>query len=331
MTTHTALLTVSQAKALQSLLEARGWEQQEKQYCLFSARHVQDKVNVAVYEKGPKIVVQGKGTAEFVQFILEPEILGVARLDYGGDCLEQTEVKAGKKTGSNSVQLLSSGGKSQLDSEQLVSHFGIDESGKGDVFGPLVVAAVHTEGEVAQKLANVGLMDSKKIGTDKRIVELANEIRRSGVAFEVVLISPQKYNQLYPQFGSNLNRLLAWGHARAIASLAEKVPDCKHALSDQFAKGPVLNQALARFPQAAHISLKQRTKAESDIAVAAASILAREKFIAWLQEEGYRLGITLPRGASAKVSSVLQKLQNESQSLENLVKMHFRTVQLLTK
>jgi ribonuclease HIII len=138
------------------------------------------------------------------------------------------------------------------------------------------------------------------------------------------MIGPERYNQLYTKFG-NLNRLLAWGHARVIENLLEQKPDCPRALSDQFANPKLIKSALLE--RGKGIILEQRTKAESDVAVAAASILAREKFIDWLRDGKEKFGVELPRGASATVKAVARQLmaENGPEVLNQVAKTHFKT------
>jgi ribonuclease HIII len=166
---------------------------------------------------------------------------------------------------------------------------------------------------------------SMAIGSDERIAKLAAEIRQvRGLVWEVIAIHPERYNQLYEKFG-NLNRLLAWGHARIIENLLERVPDCPRAISDQFANPAVLQRALQE--RGRGIELVQRTKAESDPAVAAASILAREAFVAWLKAQGVRYGVECPKGVSEAVKQSARKLVEENgvEILQVLCKAHFRT------
>ena len=114
---------------------------------------------------------------------------------------------------------------------------GTDESGKGDYFGPLVCAAVCVDEAGAGTLRSIGVRDSKTC-TDGEIRELAEKIRELCAGkFEVIEISPERYNTLYGELareGKNLNTMLAWGHARAIEELLKKV-DCSVAIADQFA------------------------------------------------------------------------------------------------
>ena len=172
---------------------------------------------------------------------------------------------------------------------------------------------------------DAGVQDSKRIGSDARIHALAEVIRKETLGLtETVLIGPEKYNELYKNFG-NLNSLLGWGHARVIENLLTKKPDCPRSLSDQFADKRVIERSLLAKGQ--KIRIEQRTKAESDIAVAAASILAREAFIDWLERTGKKLGIRLGRGVSAGVKEAAQKLvgANGPESLRTVAKVHFRT------
>ena len=295
MNSYTHALTTEQATKLRSLLEELGFEFSPKQYTLFFAQ--KNKLSVAVYEKGPKVLIQGKGVEEFVQFELEPKILGEAKLGY-------EEVHS---------------------PEMFEPHFGVDESGKGDFFGPLVIAGVYVDRGVARKLMVAGVQDSKRIGSDARIRALADAIRKTSMGLnEVVLIGPARYNQLYEKFG-NLNKLLGWGHARVIENLLAKKPDSPRSLSDQFADKRVIEQSLLGHGR--KIDIQQRPRAESDIAVGAASILARDAFISWLDREGKKLGVRLERGASPAVKSAAEKLVELKgpEVLRQVAKVHFRT------
>src|SRR3954451_17297298 len=184
MTSYTHAVTTEQAAKLRSLLKELSFEFAERPYTLFFAQ--KNKLSVAVYEKGPKILVQGKGIEEFVQFELEPKILGEAKLGY-------EEVHS---------------------PEMFQPHFGVDESGKGDFFGPLVIAGVYVDAGIARKLLDAGVQDSKRIGSDARIHALSDAIRKNTHGLnDTVEIGPAKYNEMFASFG-NLNSLLRWGHAK---------------------------------------------------------------------------------------------------------------------
>src|SRR5476651_1521544 len=160
MNSYTHPLSTDQATKLRSLLRDLGFDFAPKPYTLFFAQ--KNKLSVAVYEKGPKVLLQGKGIEEFVQFQLEPRILGEAKLGY-------EEVHS---------------------PEMFEPHFGVDESGKGDFFGPLVIAGVYVDRGIARKFKDAGIQDSKKIGTDKRIRDLAKIIKTTQGAVSNVVEIP---------------------------------------------------------------------------------------------------------------------------------------------
>lgn len=297
MTTHTAPLTPDQAETLRKVLDHQGFEFETKPYALFAAR--KGKLNVTVYEKGPKVLIQGKETEDFIRFTLEPEVTGVAKLGY----------------------------EEILEPDRFAPHFGIDESGKGDYFGPLVIAGAYTDATIARRLIEAGIMDSKRVTSAARIRQLAAIIRAvPGCTTTVISIGPERYNSMFASF-KNLNRLLAWGHARAIENLANARPECPRTLSDQFAKPEVLQRALK--DKGLTIQLEQRTKGESDTAVAAASILARERFIDWMDKASSGSGIKLPLGASDAVIQAARDLvaRDGPEILEKVAKLHFKTTQ----
>ncbi|MBG7608383.1 MAG: hypothetical protein IZT59_10190 [Verrucomicrobia bacterium] len=192
MTSHTTPLTLTQAGKLRDVLEEQNFEFIAKQYTIFAAK--KGTLNVSVYEKGPKVLIQGKDTEDFIRFTLEPQVTGEAKLGY----------------------------EEVADPEHFAPHFGIDESGKGDFFGPLVVAGVYTDGDITRHLIKSGIMDSKRISSPASIRKLAAVINATpGIAFDVIALRPEKYNELYTSF-KNLNRMLAWGHATVIEELTKK-------------------------------------------------------------------------------------------------------------
>ncbi|NMA42560.1 MAG: ribonuclease HIII [Oligosphaeraceae bacterium] len=293
-------INAQQSEQLHALLSARGWQFDSIPYAYWRAQY--PRVNVVSYESG-KLTVQGEGTADFVQFILEPEVLKEARFGYEA---ELTQIE---------------------NPEMFKPHAGIDESGKGDFFGPLVIACCYTDESNAKKLLEHGVCDSKSIGSDKKIMALDEKIRQvCNDQFSLVCIGPEAYNRLYDSF-ANLNRMLAWGHARALENLLEKQPDCPRAISDQFARPDLVRKAL--LDKAKKIKLEQRVKAESDIAVAAASILARAEFVRRIAALEKTYQVKLPRGAGAPVLAAGREIvkSNREDILPKIAKMHFKTAQ----
>ena len=299
LTSYTCKLDAELSCKLRALLKERGWEFYDVQYARFAAR--KEKTNVVYYESG-KLVMQGKGTQEFVEFMLEPEVLGQARIGY----------------------------ETVLNPELLLPRLGVDESGKGDFFGPLCIAGVYVNGDIVQAWKDAGIKDSKNISSDKRIGELAELIRETkGCVTSVVPVGNEAYNRLYTKMGS-VNRVLAWGHARVIENLMAQrdrmQPAPVRAISDQFAYDKK-TVASALMVLGREIELIQRHKAEEDLAVAAASILARHEFVTRLDKLGKQFGVEFPKGASAQVDKVAREFV-ETQGAEKLAqvaKVHFRT------
>lgn len=275
-------------KLIQDLVN-QGFEITKPPYTIFSAK--KKGISCTLYQSG-KLMVQGKGLAEFMEFYLEPQILGTFNFSYQDLTIDTTP------------------------------HIGIDESGKGDFFGPLCVAGVQAEGPAIIQLKKLGVKDSKTL-SDSSIVKIGNKIRKEYI-HHVVKINPAKYNELYAQF-KNLNHLLAWGHATAIEQLVART-NCQNVIIDQFADERVVIRALQR--KKMKIELSQRHRGEEDLVVAAASILARQTFIEALAQLSEKYKIEIPKGASAKTISVGKKLVREygSEVLEQVGKMHFKTL-----
>jgi ribonuclease HIII len=298
LTSYTCALAEPEARALEKYLREHGYEFREVPYARFAAG--KEKVNVVFYESG-KLVVQGKGTREFVEFVLEPGILKQARLGY----------------------------ETVLNPELLLPRLGVDESGKGDFFGPLCIAGVYVNEQVVKAWENSGIRDSKHISSDKKIGELARLIRETpGCVTAVVPIGNEAYNRLYSKMGS-VNAILAWGHARVIENLMQQKermnPPPVRAISDQFAanKSTVAN-ALMNLGR--EIELVQRHRAEEDVAVAAASILARHEFVDRLRGLEEQFGAKLPKGASGAVDELAREFvaSQGAEKLAKVAKMHFR-------
>lgn len=207
------------------------------------------------------------------------------------------------------------------------SHIGTDESGKGDFFGPLVIAGVCVDDKSKKLFAEIGVKDSKKLD-DKKIKQLALKIKENSV-YSSVVIMPQKYNELYLKF-KNLNKLLAWGHARAIENILDKT-SCEYALADKFGDESLIQNAL--MTKGRNIKLKQAVRAEADIAVAAASVLARAEFVKRMEEIEEKYMLPFSKGASSKVVEQAQKFVEEYsfEKLNEVAKMHFKTVNEIRK
>jgi len=274
--------------SLKNLLHNEGFSFEGMDHALWAAK--KEGIKAILYKSG-KILVQGKGACDFAS-----KYLGATH-----------EVKP------------------EINASKHESWIGTDESGKGDYFGPLVIAGVFVNKDNLQKLQELNIKDSKKIN-DELITKLAFKIK-SCSTFSVITITPVKYNELYGKF-KNLNSLLAWGHARAIENILEK-KECKNALSDKFGNESLIKNALMKHGRT--IELEQRHRAEDDIAVAAASILARNEFITRMDKMSHEYQIPFQKGASDKVkeqaSEFIRKYGREN--LKCIAKLHFKTTKEL--
>lgn len=205
--------------------------------------------------------------------------------------------------------------------QQFVTHIGTDESGKGDFFGPLVIAGVMADEKAAKYFLDLGIKDSKKL-TDKKMLSLAVEIKKTS-PHSIIAISNSKYNELYANM-KNLNRLLAWGHARVIENILEK-NSCEYALSDKFGDESLIKSALMKNGRS--IRLDQMCKAESDIAVAAASVLARATFVQKIQAMEDMYGVKFQKGCSGLVKDGAKIFieKHGAEKLKEVCKSHFKT------
>lgn len=203
---------------------------------------------------------------------------------------------------------------------------GSDESGKGDFFGPLVVSAVVVDDSTAAKLAAAGVKDCKLL-TDKKILQLEDVIKSTVVDFSVLELKPKAYNLRYKQVlaqGGKLNQLLGYGHVAALSQVLERHEDCHAALIDQFTTSLVnVRELTRRFPNCV---VKQQPKAEVNLAVAAASVLARARFLRTMAELAEAAGeAILPKGGGAQATACARRLADRlgKAELVNFVKLHF--------
>ncbi len=292
---YTLQLSADEALLLEKKLRSRaGFNAAERPYASFCFEG--PAVNVAYFPKKGKLLVQGSGSDEFLECVL--------RLDPAGSAPAPGTLPKGLV--------------------DVSPHFGVDESGKGDYFGPLVVAGVYSDELCAHELLKLGCKDSKAFSDDRALHNVAERVKAlPGVVYEVICIGPARYNELYADFG-NLNRLLAWGHARVIAALHDKVPSCPRALSDQFANEWVLKRALGQ--RHIPVTLEQRPRAESDVAVAAASILARDRFVQWMHATSAAAGCPIPLGCAPHVMKAARAFvqKHGRERLADVAKLHFK-------
>lgn len=284
----------AQRTRLEEYCRNRGWEFGAAPYAHWKVKG--DKLSIVAYQSGA-LTIQGKNAPDFIQFVLEPDILGEFHFNTPDENLIQDDYQF---------------------------HGGIDESGKGDFFGPLVIAGACVDKKQAVELINLGVKDSKLIKSTKKIYTAAAGIRAViPQKYAVVTIGPEAYNRLYSSMG-NLNRLLAWGHARVIENLLELAPECPRMLSDKFADESLIKRALMQ--KGKTIQLDQQVRAESDVAVAAASILAREGFLKNMEKLSRIAECELPRGGGHNATECAKVIKEKHgiDFLGKVAKLHFK-------
>ena len=302
--------------SLRRLAEERGWTVEERDInygCQARVSDGENKATVSFYTTG-KALIQGR------QSPLTRELDSWWASSHSNRSAYVPPPNA-KASGDVGMPL-----RSGMSRTRGVARIGIDESGKGDYFGPLVAAGVYVDLQTETELASGGVQDSKRL-SDNRILALAEQITES-CPHSVVTIGPARYNELYKKIG-NVNHMLAWAHARCLENLLQTVR-CELAVSDQFGDESYLENAL--MSRGRQITLEQRPRAEDDVAVAAASILARAEFVRRLQMLSKRAGVELPKGASDPrilevASGILAREGREA--LAEYAKIHFRTTEAL--
>jgi len=292
---YTVALNDEQMEKVRAYADDRIWEPFSPEYSRFGFKSKTAGVTLVGYKSG-KLVISGKGTEELVQNFIEPEVTKEAKLGYD-------EV---------------------LNPEWYEPHAGLDEAGKGDLFGPVVAATVIADGDAVRAWIKAGVRDSKTI-VDSNIFRLEALIRKTpGVVVKTAYCGMDKYNGLMAKPLANLNKLLAWLHARAIEAALEEKP-VEWGLLDQFSKQPLVQNQMKK--DGVTFDLRMRTHGESDPVVAAASICARAEFVRQMNALSEMCGETLKKGASAQVKAQGKKLveKNGEDFLPKIAKMHFRT------
>lgn len=274
-----------------------------KQYAFWEIKH---KDFTAIFYNSSKFVIQGKNIGQLLE-----KLGGEFKSPFNIASSHQSSPRKGEGEASTTslITLHSS------------PYIGTDESGKGDFFGPLVVAGVMLDEKNRKIFEELGIKDSKTL-KDEQMLKMSQQIQKNSV-FSVVVISNERYNELYIKF-RNLNKLLAWGHARVIENILEK-KHCDYALSDKFGDESLIQNALMEKGQT--IKLEQRVRAESDLAVAAASVLARATFVQRMRDMESFYGCKFPKGCNGNVKDAAREFTNQfgKKRLYEVCKGHFKT------
>jgi ribonuclease HIII len=293
---YTAKLDDAQMEKLRTICEARSFEPFEVAYTRFAFKSDPARVNVCAYTSG-KVVIAGKGTEEFVTMTLEPEVTGAAKLGYDA----------------------------VLHPDWFEAHAGLDESGKGDFFGPVIAATVIADRPAIEAWIAAGVKDSKQIA-ETQIIKLDKLIRETrGVVVRTRYCGMPRYNELMARPRANLNSLLAWMHAAALHEALPLKP-VPWGLLDQFSKQPLVQKELAKMGRK-DFDLRMRTKAEEDPVVAAASVVARAEFVRQMHALSKKFGAKLQKGAGPLVKEQANQIIEKfgARALGEFAKLHFRT------
>lgn len=202
---------------------------------------------------------------------------------------------------------------------------GSDEAGKGDYFGPLVICSFVAKRSQFDELNKLGVRDSKLI-TPHEIHRIAEHlIGKYSQQFQIMKLMPAQYNALYEKFkrsNKNLNHLLAWGHARNILDLQSKC--CFEGfIVDKFSSRDLISTSISEIKQ---VKIIQQTKAESDVCVASASILARHIYVSAMEQMSHDYRFNFPLGAGHQVKEAIHEFEKKfgAESLVKVMKMHFK-------
>lgn len=212
--------------------------------------------------------------------------------------------------------------------EGIKPRLGVDEVGKGDYFGPLVVVSCFVNNDFVEKYQVLGVGDSKKF-SDSRVRSMYNELKNYKYYYTSV-VYPQEYNGLYSKL-KNVAILLAKEHSKVIElglkDLKEKNIDCKMVVIDQFSsKKSRITDELGPLALDSGIEFVQFHKGESDIAVAAASIIARGIFLDEMDKMKDEYYFDFPKGASSVIAPAKEFVKRYGvDELEKVAKISFKT------
>jgi ribonuclease HIII len=311
--------TMDAQQRVRRAIEAEdGWQRKDIQHTIYAIELIngKSKALIAQYASG-KLVVSGRGSA----FDRVCEIVS-------GFLKEDNPVPKPPEEKTNIATASSMRQQGSID----LPYIGTDESGKGDYFGPLVIAGAYVDEESIIKLTDLGVKDSKKL-TDRQVSDLTHKVQHilGRNRYKIITIAPDRYNSFYDELsreGKNLNVLLAWGHARALEDLVAST-GCMIAVADQFGDERYIQEKLMKEARSKQLILIQKPRAEIEIGVATASILARYTFLQWLDTTSKQYGITLPKGASDAVILAAKSFvaTHGRGELKKVAKLHFKTTE----
>lgn len=200
---------------------------------------------------------------------------------------------------------------------------GSDETGKGEWFGPLVVTVTALTPEEIIELRKMGVRDSKTIKKEE-LMKLAEQLFKMHFSRFTITLSPEKYNQMYSKFeseGKSLNDMLAWAHSAVIKSMLKsiKAKNAKVVIDKfDFEKTEYRLESVDR----SNVEIIQKSKGESEIPVATASIIAKYTFETEVDKLNIKYHIDLRK---------VQPNDIDESILPFVAKLHFKNIYIPPK
>lgn len=229
--------------------------------------------------------------------------------------------------------------KSAAKGETLPEHFselsvvGSDETGTGDFFGPVTVAACFVSSEQVELVRELGVKDSKQL-SDDYMRQIAPDLQAS-LIHSVLTLTNDKYNEVQSK-GWSQGKIKALLHNQALKHVLRKMNDVRpdYILIDQFAERGIYYNHIKNESEIVRENVLFSTKAEGlHVAVAAASIIARVAFLEEMDRLSDIAGVQLPKGAGKIVDEAAAKilLKNGEDTLKSMTKWHFANAQKAKK
>ncbi|GEN82281.1 ribonuclease HIII [Sporosarcina luteola] len=214
-----------------------------------------------------------------------------------------------------------------------LSVIGSDETGTGDFFGPVTVAACFVSSEQIELVRELGVKDSKQL-TDDYMRKIAPDLQ-AVLIHSVLTLTNEKYNEVQAK-GWSQGKIKALLHNQALKHVLRKMNGIKpdYILIDQFAERGIYYNHIKNAREIIRENVLFSTKAEGlHVAVAAASIIARVAFLEEMDRLSLIAGVALPKGAGKIVDEAAAKilLKSGEDSLKSMTKWHFANAQKAKK
>jgi ribonuclease HIII len=200
---------------------------------------------------------------------------------------------------------------------------GTDEVGKGEWYGPLIVACVALKPKDIPELRKLGVKDSKLL-SDSEILRISHEIKKRKILWRTLVLAPTTYNEKVEEFkkeNKNINELLAWSHSALIKAILKEINFSKvQVVIDKFDAEKTYRRLLQIDKE--KVNIIQKTKGESEIPVAAASILAKNLFNEEVSKMSKSFGIDFKHVDPKEIPKNI---------LKQVAKLHFKNISEIMK